>query len=149
MSESRPCPRVEARTFAIISPIADLAGAISGWGRQRQSAPVSLKSATVSRSIDRDGNVLTPTLHGNILTSVCTAQGEILDALPGIYEPKGYLDQLNQLRLLAQNFQQQFRAMQESGTSLGPVERFVYSLVLANHKPAHTEKHIAPRDPRT
>ena len=50
------------------------------------------------------GNVLTRTLHGNILTSVCTAEGKTLDALPGIYNPQGYLDQLDQFRLLAQNF---------------------------------------------
>jgi hypothetical protein len=49
------------------------------------------------------GNVLTRTLHGNILTSVCTADGKTLDALPGIYNPRGYLDQLDQFRLLAQN----------------------------------------------
>jgi hypothetical protein len=47
------------------------------------------------------GNVLTRTLHGNILTSVCTAQGEVLDALPGIYTEDAYLDRLEQLRLLA------------------------------------------------
>src|SRR3954471_20844602 len=47
------------------------------------------------------GNVLTRTLHGNILTSVCTADGQLLDALPGIYEEQTYLDQLDQLRLLA------------------------------------------------
>ena len=52
-----------------------------------------------------NGNVLTRTLHGNILTSVCTADGKTLDALPGIYNPQGYLDQLDQFRLLAQNFQ--------------------------------------------
>jgi hypothetical protein len=50
------------------------------------------------------GNVLTRTLHGNILTSVCTADGKTLDALPGIYNPPGYLDQLDQFRLLAQTF---------------------------------------------
>ena len=48
------------------------------------------------------GNVLTRTLHGNILTSICTADGKTLDALPGIYNPQGYLDQLDQFRLLAQ-----------------------------------------------
>jgi hypothetical protein len=52
------------------------------------------------------GNVLTRTLHGNILTSVCTADGNMLDALPGIYNPQGYLDQLDQFRLLVQNFNQ-------------------------------------------
>lgn len=48
------------------------------------------------------GNVVTRTLHGNILTSVCTAEGQMLDALPGIYTAAAYLDQLNQFRLLHQ-----------------------------------------------
>jgi hypothetical protein len=48
-----------------------------------------------------NGTVVTRTLHGNILTSVCTADGRLLDALPGIYEPAAYLDRLDQLRLLA------------------------------------------------
>jgi hypothetical protein len=47
------------------------------------------------------GTVLTRTLHGNILTSVCDSEGHILDALPGIYAEKEYLHQLDQLRLLA------------------------------------------------
>ena len=54
-----------------------------------------------------DGNVLTRTLHGNILTSVCNADGQVLDALPGIYEEQTYLDQLNQLRLLAKAAERQ------------------------------------------
>jgi len=58
-----------------------------------------------------DGKVLTRTLHGNILTSVCTAEGQILDGLPGIYNPRGYLDQLDQFRLLAHNF-----SLQPAGT---------------------------------
>jgi hypothetical protein len=48
-----------------------------------------------------NGNILTRTLHGNILTSVCNSDGLVLDALPGIYAEKTYLDRLNQLRLLA------------------------------------------------
>jgi hypothetical protein len=59
------------------------------------------------------GNVLTRTLHGNILTTVCTADGKTLDALPGIYNPQGYLDQLDQFRLLAKNFLQQPPAARE------------------------------------
>ena len=39
---------------------------------------------------------LTRTLHGNILTSVCNADGMVLDALPGIYLEKTYLtDSIN------------------------------------------------------
>jgi hypothetical protein len=45
--------------------------------------------------------VLTRTLHGNILTSVCTADGRVLDALPGIYTEAAYLDRLDQFLLLA------------------------------------------------
>jgi hypothetical protein len=48
-----------------------------------------------------NGTVLTRTLRGNILTSVCNSDGIVLDALPGIYLEKTYLDRLNQLGLLA------------------------------------------------
>ena len=61
----------------------------------------SVRPVPIVRIDFGDGNVLTRTLHGNILTSVCTADGQVLDALPGIYEEQTYLDQLNQLRLLA------------------------------------------------
>jgi hypothetical protein len=48
-----------------------------------------------------NNQVVTRTLHGNIATYVCTAEGEVLDILPGIYTPKAYQDCLNQFRLLA------------------------------------------------
>jgi hypothetical protein len=48
-----------------------------------------------------NGRTLTRTLHGNIATYACTADGKVLDILPGIYQPEIYLDRLNQLRLLA------------------------------------------------
>jgi hypothetical protein len=47
-----------------------------------------------------NGTVLNRTLHGNIATYVCTASGQVLDILPGIYEPQTYLHSLNQFRLL-------------------------------------------------
>src|SRR5262249_4045589 len=37
----------------------------------------------------------------------CTAEGEVLDVLPGIYTPAEYLKQLNQFRLLANYVDQQ------------------------------------------
>lgn len=48
-----------------------------------------------------NGTVLTRTLHGNILTAVCNADGQVLDALPGIYTPAVYWERLTQLALLA------------------------------------------------
>jgi hypothetical protein len=48
-----------------------------------------------------NGTVITRTLHGNIATYACTADGQVLDVLPGIYNVAGYMDALDQLRLLA------------------------------------------------
>jgi hypothetical protein len=92
-----------------------------------------------------DGNVVTRTLHGNILTSVCDAQGNLLDALPGIYTEGAYVDQLDQLRLLHSNYVQQG----------GPDARAVWlqtwhkkqALALAQGQPAerfNEMKRIAP-----
>jgi hypothetical protein len=67
----------------------------------------SVRPVPIVRIDFGDGKVLTRTLHGNILTSVCTAEGELLDALPGIYAEDAYVDCLNQLRLLAAYVKQQ------------------------------------------
>jgi hypothetical protein len=48
-----------------------------------------------------NGTVVTRTLHGNIATYLCTAEGQVLDILPGIYTPEVYRDRLSQFRLLA------------------------------------------------
>jgi len=40
------------------------------------------------------------------------------------------------LQSSVQNFQHYFHALKSSGTSLSPMERFVFSLVLAKTKPA-------------
>jgi hypothetical protein len=47
-----------------------------------------------------NGNVITRTLNGNIATYACTADGQVLDILPGIYEPETYLRQLDQFAKL-------------------------------------------------
>lgn len=48
-----------------------------------------------------NGHVLTRTLHGNVATYVCTAEGQALDILPGLYEPNTFLDSLQQFWRLA------------------------------------------------
>jgi hypothetical protein len=48
-----------------------------------------------------NGTVINRTLHGNIATYVCNADGRVLDILPCIYTAKVYVNRLNQLRLLA------------------------------------------------
>ena len=47
-----------------------------------------------------NGTVVTRSLHGNIATSVCNADGRVLDILPGIYEPNTYLQRLEELEKL-------------------------------------------------
>jgi hypothetical protein len=61
----------------------------------------SVRPVPIVRIDFGNGNFLTRTLHGNILTSVCTADGLVLDALPGIYTESAYLHQLDLLLHLA------------------------------------------------
>ena len=60
----------------------------------------SVRPVPIVRVDFGNGTVLTRTLHGNIATYVCSAQGQVLDILPGIYEPQSYLHALGQFRLL-------------------------------------------------
>jgi hypothetical protein len=46
----------------------------------------------------------------------------------------------------AQNFERYFRDLNQAGNSLSPIERFVFSLMLANTKPAEADRsNTAPR----
>jgi len=47
-----------------------------------------------------NGNVVTRTLNGNVATYACQADGQVLDILPGIYDPDTYLRQLEELTKL-------------------------------------------------
>ncbi|MBL8083063.1 MAG: hypothetical protein JNN26_10645, partial [Candidatus Obscuribacter sp.] len=47
------------------------------------------------------GRVLKRTLNGNIATYIITADGTVVDILPGIYKPDTYLSQLKALHNLA------------------------------------------------
>ena len=57
-----------------------------------------------------DGRSVKRTLHGNIATYVCTSSGIVLDVLPGLYQPFSYLDNLKQICLLTQYFQENGQA---------------------------------------
>lgn len=45
-----------------------------------------------------NGTVSTRTLHGNVASHICSADGNIADILPGIYTPSAYLTALQQPR---------------------------------------------------
>ena len=44
-----------------------------------------------------NGNVVRRTLHGNVATWVCAADGTALDVLPGVYEPDAWLREMQEL----------------------------------------------------
>jgi hypothetical protein len=48
-----------------------------------------------------NGNVVTRTLHGNIASYVCHSDGEVIDIVPGIYNPPSYQAALEPIRQLA------------------------------------------------
>src|SRR5262249_61365212 len=60
-----------------------------------------VRPAPIVRIDFGNGRDITRTLHGNIATYACSADGLVLDVLPGIYTPKAYLGCLGQFRLLA------------------------------------------------
>jgi len=67
----------------------------------------SVRPVPIVRIDFGNGNLLTRTLHGNIATYVCSADGQVLDLLAGIYTPTVYLTRLQQFRLLADYVDQQ------------------------------------------
>jgi hypothetical protein len=67
----------------------------------------SVRPVPIVRIDFGNGTVLTRTLHGNIATYACAADGQVLDVVAGIYAPEMYLNRLDQLRLLANYVDQQ------------------------------------------
>lgn len=74
----------------------------------------SVRPVPIIRIDFGNGTVLTRTLHGNIATYVCTAEGQVLDIMAGIYNPSGYLRRLDQFRLLANYVDQEGKAKRET-----------------------------------
>jgi hypothetical protein len=65
----------------------------------------SVRPVPIVRIDFGNGNVLTRTLHGNILTAVCTPDGLVVDALPGIYTESVYVLRLHQFLATAKAIQ--------------------------------------------
>lgn len=65
----------------------------------------SVRPVPIVRIDFGNGKVLTRTLHGNILTSICTPDGLVVDALPGIYQESEYRKQLTWLCAVAKSAQ--------------------------------------------
>ena len=76
----------------------DVAGAID---RDFEPAWVSVRPVPTVNIDFGNGNVITRTLHGNVATLVMTADGLVMDAIPGILTPRVYLEQLAGARELA------------------------------------------------
>jgi hypothetical protein len=74
----------------------------------------SVRPVPIVRIDFGNGTVLTRTLHGNIATYACTADGQVLDVLPGIYAPKTYLERLREFQLLARYADQNGKEKREA-----------------------------------
>jgi hypothetical protein len=74
----------------------------------------SVRTVPLVRIDFGNGTVVTRTLHGNIASYVCTADGQVLDILPGIYTPAVYQDRLYQFRLLANYVDQRGKENRET-----------------------------------
>ena len=74
----------------------------------------SVRPVPIVRIDFGDGKVLTRTLHGNILTSICTPEGFVVDALPGIYAESAYVAALQRLLAPARDLQRVAAKQRES-----------------------------------
>jgi hypothetical protein len=83
---------------------------VSFINRYFEPAWESVRPVPIVRIDFGNGQVITRTLHGNIATYACTAEGEVLDILPGIYTANAYVDRLYQFRLLANYADQEGKA---------------------------------------
>ena len=54
------------------------------------------------------------TLHGNTATHICTPHGEVIDILPGVYDPESYRRELEALLRVAGNCRGASSAVRES-----------------------------------
>jgi len=61
---------------------------------------ISVRPVPTVRIDFGNGQVITRTLHGNIATSVCTAEGKVLDIMPGVYDPQTYQRRLTDFQML-------------------------------------------------
>ncbi len=61
----------------------------------------SVRPVPIVRIDFGNGTVLTRTLNGNIATYLCSADGQVLDLVAGIYTPGAYLQRLAEGRMLA------------------------------------------------
>lgn len=68
--------------------------------RRFESAWQPVRPAAVVRVDFGNGKTITRTLNGNIATYICTPNGDVLDVIPGIYDPQAYLERLKQGLLL-------------------------------------------------
>ncbi len=78
------------------------------------------------------GTKIIRTLHGNIATYLCNADGQVLDILPGIYTPNQYVQSLSQFQMLAGYLTQ--RSLQTPETRLQNYHR-AQAEALKNHQP--------------
>jgi hypothetical protein len=98
----------------------------------------SIRPVPIVRIDFGNGTVLNRTLHGNIATYVCTARGQALDILPGIYEPQTYLHSLNQFRLLHSYV---VRAKDQGATCLKEYHEGQARALKENHAPPQFVNH--------
>jgi hypothetical protein len=69
--------------------------------RQFEAAWEMVRPVPIVRIDFGNGDIVTRTLHGNVASYVCTADGQVMDILPGIYQPAAYTAALVDPRALA------------------------------------------------
>ena len=105
----------------------------------------SVRKSAIVRIDFGNGKTVTRTLNGNIATYICTADGIVLDIIPGVYDPVKYLERLEQAKLLHQWAMQPGRR----GKKLTAEQRRKRARLFVNHYHTQQVKSIKNRkEPR-
>ena len=81
-----------------------------------------------------NGTIVHRTLHGNVATYVCRCDSTVLDVLPGIYEPKTYLERLEELAFMAERFRASEAEELVNDLGLADYHRSRVETILTNEK---------------
>lgn len=80
-----------------------------------------------------EGRTIKRTLNGNIATYICLADGQIVDVLPGIYEPSEYLAALKEIQQVSAKVQ---NGVQPVASALAQYHRESVSAIYNTPSPA-------------
>ena len=89
-----------------------------------------------------NGHKVKRTLHGNIASYVCTADGQVVDVLPGLYKPDSYRDAISKLLTVARTAQSKSDRTDAKTQYLSAYHRIALESI-EKHRPSQIARRVS------